>query len=158
MQEWLLTEVGGSSIQTAQRDASGRFWFTPGLVRETDRPIALACPGLIRSGSVLYATNLGWPDQADPREELGLQTISLVENDVVAASLGESLLRSTTRPERDLFYVSLGTGVGSAQVLGGIASDLNLGHRFVGGTIYCSGCRSVGCLNAYLCSSHLPTP
>ncbi len=158
MQEWLFIEMGGSWTQTAQRDSSGRFWFTPGLVRETSPPIALACPGLIQNGYVLYATSLGWPDHADPRKELGLENVRFVENDGIAAALGESILRSKTAPERDLFYISLGTGVGSAQVLGGVASDLDLGHRFIGGTTYCTACRSVGCLNASLSSSSLPTP
>ncbi|WP_220207719.1 ROK family protein [Reticulibacter mediterranei] len=134
------------------------FRFTPGLVRETNRPIALACPGIVRDGEVLYATNLGWPDRADPKEELGLQNICIVENDAVAAGLGESVLRSKIGPEQDLFYVSLGTGVGSVQVANGTARYFDLGHHYVGGTAYCAGCRSVGCLNAYLCSSSLPTP
>jgi predicted NBD/HSP70 family sugar kinase len=133
VQEWLFVEMGGSSIQTVQRDSSGWFRFTPGLIRETSRPIALACPGIIRDGYVLYATNLGWPDQADPKEELGLKNIQLVENDAVAAGLGESILRSKKGPEQDLFYVSLGTGVGSVQVTHGTARYLDLGHRYVGG-------------------------
>ncbi len=156
MQPWLFVELGGSSTQTVQHDASGRFWFSPGLVREPGRPVALACPGLIRDGRVLYATNLGWPDDADPARELGLESVAIVENDAVAAGLGESILRSGERPPLDLLYVTLGTGVGSAQVIDGVASDLDLGHRYVGGDAYCIGCRAVGCLNAYLCSQHLP--
>ncbi len=156
MYPWLFVELGGSSTQTAQRDASGRFWFSPGLVREPGRPVALACPGLIRNGRVLYATNLGWPDDADPARELGLESVTVVENDAVAAGLGESVLRSGDRPPLDLLYVTLGTGVGSAQVIDSVASDLDLGHHYVGGDVYCAGCRNVGCLNAYLCSQHLP--
>ncbi len=156
MSPWLLVELGGSSTQTVQRDASGHFWFTPGLVREPGRPVALACPGLIRNERVLYATNLGWPDDADPARELGVERIAIVENDAVAAGLGESVLRSRGQTLVDLLYVALGTGVGSAQIIGGRARDLDLGHRYVGGEVYCSGCRNVGCLNAYLCSQHLP--
>jgi len=143
-------------LSLVQRDAAGRFWFTPGLIHEPGRPIALACPGLIRDGRVLYATNLGWPDDADPAHELGVERIAIVENDAVAAGLGESVLRSGARSPIDLLYVTLGTGVGSARVVGGVASDLDLGHRYVGGDVYCTGCRNVGCVNAYLCAPHLP--
>lgn len=156
MNPWLFVEVGGTAIQTSQRNPSGHYWFTPGLVRVPGRPVALACPGLIRGGRVLYATNLGWPDEADPAQELGLEHVAIVENDAVAAALGESILRSGDRPALDLLYVTLGTGVGSARVIDGQGSDLNLGHHYVGGDIYCTGCRNVGCLNAYLCSQHLP--
>lgn len=156
MQPWLLVELGGSSTQTVQRDAEGRFWFTAGLVREPGRPVALACPGVIRNGRVLYATNLGWSDDADPARELGLEQIAIVENDAVAAALGESVLRSSERSLLDSLYVTLGTGVGSAQVIDGVATVLDLGHHYIGGNAYCTGCRSVGCLNAYLCAQHLP--
>jgi len=156
VEPWLLVELGGSSTQTVQRDAAGRFWFTPGLARAPGRPIALACPGLIRDGRVLYATNLGWPDDADPAHELGVERIAIVENDAVAAGLGEAVLRSGAWPPIDLLYVTLGTGVGSARVIDGVASDLDLGHRHVGGDVYCTGCRAVGCVNAYLCAQHLP--
>jgi len=153
---WLFVEVGGSSIQTAQRDLAGRFWFAPGLVRDPGRPIALACPGLIRDGRVRYATNLGWPDEADPGRELGVEGIALVMNDAEAAAVGESVLRTGDAPTLDLLYVTLGTGVGSARVRDGVASYLDLAHRHVGGTNYCAGCRSVGCLNSLLESRRLP--
>ena len=153
---WLLVEVGGSSIQTARRDPFGRFWFTPGLVLEPEHSVALACPGVVRDGRVLHATNLGWPDDADPGEELGIERLSLVANDAVAAALGESVLRGRHGPEHDLIYVSLGTGVGSAQVIDGVASELDLGHRFIGGDAYCDGCRSTGCLNSELSAHRLP--
>jgi predicted NBD/HSP70 family sugar kinase len=105
---------------------------------------------------VLYATHLGWPDDADPARELRLDRLALVVNDAVAAALGESILREGGRPERDLVYVSLGTGVGSAVVDGGVASDLDLGHRLIGGALYCDGCRNTGCLNSELSSRRLP--
>jgi hypothetical protein len=154
---WLFIELGGSSTQTVQRDARGRFWFSPGVVREPGRPVALACPGLIRDRHVLYATNLGWPDNADPAHELGLESVAILENDARAAGLGESILRSGETPTLDLIYINLGTGVGDAQVVNGVVSHLDLAHHHVGGTLYCTGCRGVGCLNAYLCSQNLPS-
>jgi predicted NBD/HSP70 family sugar kinase len=149
-------EVGGSSAQSARRDASGRFWFTPGVVREPGRAIALACPGIVRDGRILYATNLGWPDEADPGRELGLDSVRLVVNDAVAAALGESVLRGGNSRALNLVYVSLGTGVGGAQVVNGVPSNLDLNHRYVGGTTYCAGCRGRGCLKSMLCSQSLP--
>ena len=119
--------------------------------------MALACPGLIREVHVLYATNLGWPDDADPAHELRLQSVAILENDARAAGLGESVLRSGETPALDLIYVNLGTGVGDAQVINGVVSHLDLAHHHVGGDLYCAGCRAVGCLNAYLCSQNLPT-
>jgi predicted NBD/HSP70 family sugar kinase len=157
MHPWLFVEIGGSSAQTAQRDTAGRFWFTPGIVRAADRPVALACPGIIRGDRVLYATNLGWPDDADPAHELGLARLALVVNDAEAAALGESLLRAGDRPALDLVYVTLGTGLGIIRVAGGIAIDPDLAHARVGG-LYCTGCRNTGCLNALLCSPNLPNP
>ncbi len=156
MGSWLFIELGGSSAQTVQRDSRGRFWFSPGVALEPDRPVALACPGLIRDGRVLYATNLGWPDDADPAHELGLESVAILENDARAAGLGESILRSGETPTLDLIYINLGTGVGDAQVVNGVVSHLDLAHHHVGGDLYCTGCRDVGCLNAYLCTQNLP--
>lgn len=158
MHGWLFVELGGSSAQTAQRDETGRWWFTPGVMHAPNRPLALACPGVIRDGHVLYATNLGWPDQADPAAELGVDHVPVVLNDAVAAALGESVLRSDGGALGNLIYVALGTGVGSADVSNGVAKDLDLGHMHIGGTTYCAGCRTVGCLNSHLAAQYLPTP
>lgn len=75
---------------------------------------------------------------------------------MVAASLGESVLRSKNTPLLDLYYISLGTGIGSGYVHHGKANDLDLGHIYIGGNHYCEGCRSIGCLNSELESSRLP--
>lgn len=37
-----------------------------------------------------------------------------------------------------------------------MVSHLDLAHHHVGGDLYCTGCRDVGCLNAYLCTQNLP--
>lgn len=60
-------ELGGSSSQTVFQDREGRFWFSPGVV-QTTQEVALACLGLINNGFVYYATNLKWPDIADPKK------------------------------------------------------------------------------------------
>src|SRR5262245_36711930 len=74
---WLFFELGGTTSQTAHQDTDRRFWFTSGVVPPRGRPVALACPGLIRNGRVLYATNLGWPADADPKQELGIPTTKI---------------------------------------------------------------------------------
>jgi predicted NBD/HSP70 family sugar kinase len=153
---WLLIELGGSSAQSIQQDGDGRFWFTSGVVPPGGRSTALACPGVIRDNRVLYATNLGWPEEADPKHELGIPTIKIVVNDAVAAALGESVLRSDAGVRPDLIYLSLGTGVGSAAVQDGIAYDFDIGHLPMGGAQYCEGCQSRGCLNSLLAAKHLP--
>lgn len=158
LNQWLFVEIGGSSTQTAQRDDEGGFRFTPGVIRDPSRSVALACPGVIRGERVLYATNLGWPDEADPAHELGLARVSLVVNDAEAAALGESILRSTGGPSVDLIYVTLGTGLGISCVSGGKVFDPDLAHYRLGGGSYCSGCRNWGCLNSLVCSENLPDP
>lgn len=156
-QPWLLVELGGSSAQTAQQSDKG-YRFTTGIVRETGRPVALACPGLIRGNEVWYATNLGWPEVADPRRELGIDSIAIVVNDADATALGESVLRGNGSPTVDLYYIGLGTGVGSAAVRNGSVEVWNLGHTLLGGDAYCEGCRAHGCLNAYLAADRLADP
>lgn len=155
MRQWRFVELGGSSAQTSFRDVQGYFWFVPGVVVGDATAIALACPGVVHDGRVRYATHLGWPDEADPRHELGIEHIQLVVNDAEAAALGEALLRQTSYLP-NLLYITLGTGIGSAVVINGVARDADIGHAYVSGTKYCRGCRSVGCLNSELAAAALP--
>jgi hypothetical protein len=154
--DWCYIEVGGSGSQTAVRGPSGDFAFSAGVAPIPGRQIALACPGVVAGGRVRYATNLGWPADADPGLALGIGPIALVANDAVAAALGESALRAGDAPAVALRYVALGTGVGSARVDGGVARDLDLGHRPMGGTRRCAGCGAVGCLDTLLAARWLP--
>lgn len=155
MMHWRFIELGGSSSQTAWRTPDGHFQFAPGVAWKPGQLVAVACPGLIRESRVWYASNLGWPEVADPAVELGIAPPRILVNDALAAALGEAALRGgAVLPE--LYYVALGTGVGSAQVQQGIAGDWNLGHTIIGGTAFCAGCRTVGCLNAYLAADCLP--
>ena len=156
MTHWRYIELGGSSSQTAWRAPDGSFQFAPGVIWASGQLVALACPGLIRDGRVWYATNLGWPEVADPAGKLGIAPPRILVNDALAATLGEAALHGgAVLP--DLYYVALGTGVGSAQVTQGAAGDWNLGHTIIGGTAFCAGCRAVGCLNAYLAADRLPS-
>ncbi len=159
MNEWVLVELGGSSSQSAV-GRHGSYHFFPGVLRIAEARYALAVPGLIRFPEVLYATNLGWPEVARPSEELALPNLELIENDAVAAGLGEAVLRSSDVSDslRDLLYLSLGTGVGSCLVVRGHARDADMGHLPVGGKNRCEGCRSYGCLNSEVEARALSTP
>lgn len=159
MTEWIFVELGGSSSQSTM-ERNGEFQFFPGVVRISDARYALAVPGVIRFPEVLYATNLGWPEVAKPSHELGLTNLELIENDVVAAGLGEAVLRSPDgdEPACDLLYLSLGTGIGSCLVVHGRAWDADIGHAPIGGENYCMGCRSYGCLNSEIEARRLSTP
>jgi hypothetical protein len=150
VEPWLFIELGGSSAQTAQRDSRGHFRFSAGIVREPGRPVALACPGLIRDGRVLYATNLGWPDDADPAHELGFESVAILENDARAAGLGESILRSGETPELDLIYINLGTGVGDALVVNGVVSHLDSARHDLSGKNW-SRYRTISSVEAPAC-------
>src|SRR5699024_8810709 len=154
---WTFIELGGSSSQTIKYyHSEGTFTFHS-RVLNAEECIAISCADLIKEKMVCYASNLGWPDEADPRRELNAPNIQIVENDVVAASLGESVLRSDESNIMDLYYISLGTGVGSGSVCNEQAYDLDLGHLHIGGgENYCEGCRSFGCLNSELESKRLP--
>lgn len=156
MREWVFVELGGSSAQsTGVRD--GAWVFTDGVTRRAGVRYALAVPGVIRAPKVLYATNLGWPDVADPAHELALGPVEVLENDAVAAALGESVLRADgTCP--DLLYVALGTGVGTALVRNGRAADADMGHIPVGGNAFCASCRAHGCLNSVVEARQLSHP
>jgi predicted NBD/HSP70 family sugar kinase len=155
---WVLLELGGSSSQSVVWDASSNDWsFQSGILRDPERKTALACPGLIRGKQVWYASNLGWPEQADPSHELGIEQIEIVTNDASAAALGEAYLRNPNQlPE--LYFIGLGSGVGSAAVVNGAIVEWNLGHAQIGGDASCAGCRAHGCLNAYLEARALPKP
>lgn len=157
MEQWRYIELGGSSSQTAWYTPKGSFHFAPGVVWRSGQRVALACPGLIRGRQVWYAGNLGWPEIADPASELGIASLQVLVNDAEAAALGEAVLRNEDNPP-DLYYIGLGTGVGSAQVEQGRARAWNLGHTIIGGSAFCSGCQTEGCLNAYLAATRLPTP
>lgn len=152
---WHYIELGGSSSQTAVCDTHGRFWFTPGIVKPASGLVALACPGVIREKRVWYASQLGWPEEADPCRELGIDAIHILANDADAAALGESALRSRDA-EKDLVYIALGTGVGSSLVRNRSAQYINIGHAHVGGENVCFGCRARGCLNSVLASAAPP--
>jgi predicted NBD/HSP70 family sugar kinase len=73
-------------------------------------------------------------------------------NDAIAAALGELAFWANASPAMDLLYVNLGTGVSSAQVYGGVAANLDLGHMPMGATWWCPGGQAMGCMVEACCA------
>lgn len=102
-------------------------WVLAAIDREeaagfTVSALAVAVPGVVdqASGQVRLAPALGWdhePVGALLREATGLPV--LLENDVNAVALGE-LLRGAAMGRRNVLYLALGSGVGSALVIDGV--------------------------------------
>jgi len=96
------------------------------LLAQAEAPVAgvgIGCPGLIDpvSGTVRKATNLGWtnlPLLAGLRTRLGLELPIYVQRDTVAGLLGEVAF-GAGQGCRDLVYLALGTGIGSASLVNG---------------------------------------
>ncbi len=120
--------------------------------------IGIATPGIVKSGVVVSAVNLGWTNEHFGdivREITGRPTY--VANDANAAAYAEAMWGCGVG-EESLIAVTLGTGVGGGIVLNGkIWEGFNgcaaeLGHMvIVAGGRHC-GCGLRGCLEAY-CSA-----
>lgn len=96
------------------------------LEASADLPVGVGCPGFIHEGTVVLAANLDWhnvPIQALLNERLG--RVVSVENDVRAALMGEWQY-GAGRGHAHIIQLSIGTGLGSAAVVGG---RLLLGRR-----------------------------
>ena len=135
-------EVGASSVETVLLDAATVVRRQAGAVATDGPPLLIAVPGLVADNRVVAASNLDWYD-VDPAQQLGLAgPADLVCNDAEAAALGESVLRAG---HPDLVFIGLGTGVGGAVVIDGVATANLFAH---GGTFSdrdC-GCGRRGCL------------
>jgi glucokinase len=130
--------------------------------RATDRRLAVARVGLVMpgvldpaAGLVRYSANLPWrelPIAAEIAGRVGLPVA--IEHDVRAAGLAEARL-GAARDVPDALYVSIGTGIAAASVVGGQlvtgSSGLagEIGHQPVlpGGEP--CGCGQRGCAEAY---------
>lgn len=118
--------------------------------------VGVAVPGLVDEGAgvVRAAANLGW--QQVPLRDLLADHLGLpvaLAHDVRAAALAEGRL-GAARGCRDYLFVSLGTGIGAAVVLGGVAytgahgSGGEFGHMAVNPAGPRCACGQVGCLEA----------
>lgn len=84
--------------------------------------LAVAVPGVIdqHSGHVRLAPALGWSDEPVAQKLRAVTGLPvLLENDVNAVALGE-LLHGAAQGRRNVLYLSLGSGIGAALVIGGV--------------------------------------
>ena len=183
-------DIGGTSIKGAAVDSNGRVYETfsmpvvrgePGevtvrnlanIVKEYIESfdlkdkivgIGIGCPGTldVKNGIVEYSNNLGW-------NQLPLATIMnevlpypiRLTNDANAAALGEA--KYGVRVEyKNIFMLTLGTGVGGGIIIDGKLYEGNLGKGGELGHVVievdgeqCT-CGRKGCLEAYASASAL---
>ncbi len=157
----IVVELGGSSRQTCVflRDEATLLVDGGSVVSPAAR-YGLAAPGVIRDGRLYYAANLDIPDRTTLRDAGGFPAApEVVANDAIAQAAGEWYLRRSGDRPSDLFYVGIGTGVGSAQVVDGArVAATNLGHAAGWSETTCPGCGNVGCLDTVISGRVLPTP
>jgi predicted NBD/HSP70 family sugar kinase len=148
-------EIGGSSIETVTFADDGTIVRVEGAQCAEGAALAIATPGIVADNRVVAASNLGWFD-VDPAAALELGTpAALVLNDAEAAALGELALRAESD---DVVYVSLGTGVGGAVIVGGeLVGDNLFGHAAGHSDMHCV-CGRVGCLETVAAGWALPSP
>jgi predicted NBD/HSP70 family sugar kinase len=148
-------EVGGSGVETTLFDVTGGVIGTcDHAVRPRGAVLAIAVPGLVADGRVLFASNLGWAD-VDPAEELGLDgAAAVVVNDAHAAALGEAALHGVD----DLLFLGLGTGVGGVLVRSRsvVVDELGHGPRPDPFSARSCPCGRVGCLETVAAGWALP--
>ncbi len=120
--------------------------------------IGIATPGVVKDGTVISASNLGWTNEpfADIVAEITKRPI-FVANDASTAAYAEAVWGSGAG-EASLIAITLGTGVGGGIVVDGqIWEGINgfaaeIGHMVIeAGGRQCS-CGQRGCLEAY-CSA-----
>ena len=157
----IAVELGGSSRQTCVfLHDEAALLVDGGSVVSPGARYGLAAPGVIRDGRLYYAANLDIPDRTTLRDAGGLPAAPEVGvNDAIAQAAGEWYLRRSGNPPRDLFYVGIGTGVGSARVVDGARVEpTNLGHTPGWSQTTCPGYGKVGCLDTVISGRVLPTP
>jgi len=130
------------------------------LAGSTERPVAIGVAVAAqvdpRTGTVVHAPNLGWRDVPLARrvsEELGARVV--VVNDARAAAVAE-WRHGAGVGATDMFFLTLGTGVGGSAIVGGRLLEGGshalgeVGHM----TIVVGGrrchCPNWGCLEAYV--------
>lgn len=125
--------------------------------------IGVAVPGVVKDGTVAYASNLDWNEL--PLREIVQERFELpvvVEHDARAAALAErALLRAATPDLQDFVFVPIGTGISAAIisdgrfVRGSTGGAGEFGHQVVvpGGDI--CGCGQRGCVESYASAANI---
>jgi glucokinase len=119
---------------------------------ESTVAVGVVCPGIVVDGIAQFAVNVPWRDEpVRDRVHVALGLPVALEWDVAAAALAESSRVAAD----DVLFVSLGTGIASAHVVGGVVRRGatgragELGHS----PVYPDGdecaCGQRGCLEAY---------
>ncbi len=151
--------AGGDNVVAAAADVVSRLRVASG--ESLDGIVGVGIPGLVDTdhGTVRHAVNLGVDDGFPFGSRLAAATGMRVvlDNDANAAALGATALVG----HQDLVYLSIGTGLAAAAVLGGV---LRRGARNAAGEIghipvdpsgpLCE-CGQVGCLETVASGSAL---
>lgn len=161
--------IGKTSIKTnaprsAEEISDDILNTTEGLCKNCDIPfgtiagIGLACPGLIKDGVIISASNLKFENV-----DLGkiihekCNKACMVCNDANAAALGE-YVKGVGNDYHSLVAITIGTGVGGGMVLDGKIWDgfngagAEVGHIVIIPEGRLCSCGNKGCLEAY-CSA-----
>lgn len=125
--------------------------------------IGVAVPGVVKDGTVAYASNLAWNDL--PLREIVQARFALpvvVEHDARAAALAERALLRLAAPDlQDFVFVPIGTGISAAIisdgrfVRGSTGGAGEFGHQVVvpGGDL--CGCGQRGCVESYASAANI---
>jgi glucokinase len=129
--------------------------------------VGVGSPGLVDSeaGVIRDAVNLGWREVAfvqDLQQAFHQPWPVWIENDVMALSIGEKIF-GAVQPYRDFAYVALGTGLGSAAILGqGVGLpmrrlSMEIGHLSVVPNNKRCNCGQLGCLETVVSGRGMAT-
>lgn len=155
------TPHGAAAIDAISEAGSGLIASLPGADRARVTRAAVGLPGIVdrTRGVGVLSGNVGWRDLqiAEPlRTRWGLPVV--IDHDVTLAGLAE-WRRGAGRGVDDLCFVSIGTGIAAAHVVGGhlvrggVSQAGELGHtRSRAGDRTC-GCGAVGCLETIASAS-----
>ena len=125
--------------------------------------VGIGCPGAVdaTAGRVMAANNMSFQDTALMRKLAAFIPKPIyLENDANCAALAEAMV-GAAKGARDAVMLTLGTGVGSALILGGqLYSGSNhfggeLGHTVIEANGEPCVCGSAGCLEAYVSATAL---
>ncbi|MDH2428285.1 ROK family protein [Sphaerisporangium sp. TRM90804] len=130
--------------------------FIDDLAAAGDGPpagVGVAVPGLVTADAALYAANIGWKD-VPAAEFTTLDVPVRLGHDVRTGGLAESVV-GAGRSERDFLFLSIGTGIAGAIIVGGTPYGGSagwggeIGHIPVLPEGERCACGQIGCLETY---------
>ena len=118
--------------------------------------VGIGSPGVIEAGVVRFAANLGWRDEPLAERVAGaLGMPAVLDRDVAAAGLAEAAALAASGAPPDVLFVSVGTGIAAAHLVGGrvrhgaTGRSGEIGHTPVHPRGLPCACGQLGCLEAY---------